>query len=107
MDNDNQQLQRYQRARARVKQLRNLYIHAGVFVLVNLQLLVVNLVTNAQSLWFYWPLLTWSVVLAAHAIIVLGTNGSLAAHWEERKIREFMERDAPPDVRGESASPRS
>ncbi|HEU5440080.1 MAG TPA: 2TM domain-containing protein [Ktedonobacterales bacterium] len=107
MDNDNQQLQRYERARARVKQLRNLYIHAGVFVLVNLQLLVVNLVTNAQSLWFYWPLLTWSVVLAAHAIIVLGTAGSLATHWEQRKIRELMERDAPPDVKGEGASPRS
>jgi uncharacterized membrane protein len=107
VDNDNQQVQRYERARARVKQLRNLYIHAGVFVLVNLQLLVVNLVTNAQSLWFYWPLLTWSVVLAAHAIIVLGTAGSVAAHWEQRKIRELMERDAPPDVKGEDASPRS
>jgi two-component system LytT family sensor kinase len=92
MENDPQQ-QRYQRARARVQQLRGLYVHAGMFLLVNVYLLLVNLVTNAQSLWFYWPLLTWGIVLAAHAFIVLGAGGAALTAWEGRKIRELMQRE--------------
>lgn len=94
MNNDIQEQERYLRARARVHQLRGFYIHVGVFVVVNLYLLVINLVTNAQSLWFYWPLLAWSVGLAVHALIVFGAGHAIGADWEQRKIREFMERDA-------------
>ncbi|MFI5271720.1 MAG: 2TM domain-containing protein [Ktedonobacterales bacterium] len=94
---DNYDRERYQRARARVQQLRGLYIHAVVYVFVNLYLLAINLVTNAQSLWFYWPLLSWGVVLAAHGFIVLGAGGNVVTGWEERKIREFMERDGKGD----------
>jgi hypothetical protein len=85
--------EQYQQARARVQQLRGLYLHAGVFVLVNLCLLLLNLITNAQSLWFYWPLIGWGIGLTAHAFVVLWFGGVLGKEWEERKIREIMERD--------------
>jgi hypothetical protein len=45
--------ERYQQARAHVQQLRGLYLHVGVFVIVNLCLLLLNLITNPQTLWFY------------------------------------------------------
>jgi hypothetical protein len=86
--------ERYQQARAHVQQLRGLYLHAGVFVIVNLCLLLLNLITNPQSLWFYWPLIGWGIGLTAHAFVVLWFGGVLGKEWEERKIREIMERDA-------------
>lgn len=104
MENDKQDQERYLRARARVQQLRGLYIHAGVYVFVNLYLLIINLVTNAQSLWFYWPLLSWGIVLAAHGLIVLGAGGFVGKDWEERKIRELMERDVKPDMKPDAKS---
>ena len=45
-----------QRARHRARQLRSFYSHAAVFVLVNIALFVIDLLTG-DSWWFYWPLL--------------------------------------------------
>jgi hypothetical protein len=85
--------EQYQQARARVQRLRGLYLHAGVFVLVNLNLLLFNLITNSQTLWFYWVVIGWGIGLTAHAFVVLWFGGVLGREWEERKIREIMERD--------------
>ena len=106
MDNDDQERERYLRARARVHQLRGFYIHVGVFVVVNLYLLIINLVTNAQSLWFYWPLLAWGVGLAVHGFIVLGAGGTIGAGWEQRKIREYMEQDVRAGVKSKQTGGR-
>jgi hypothetical protein len=44
--------ERYRRAAQRVAQLRGFYIHAAIFVLVNLLLLAINLLTTPGILWF-------------------------------------------------------
>jgi hypothetical protein len=54
------QQQRYERARARVQAIKGFYIHASVFVLVNLGLFIINAFTSGLAggvWWFYWPLL--------------------------------------------------
>jgi hypothetical protein len=54
----------YQRA------ARGFYIHAAVFAIVNLILLIVNLKKSPEYLWIKWVLLDWGVGLATHAWIV-------------------------------------
>jgi hypothetical protein len=85
--------ERYQRARAYVQQLRLFYIHVGVYVFVNIFLLLINLLTDPWSLWFYWPLLGWGIALAVHAFFVFGVGDTVGKGWEERKIREIMEQE--------------
>jgi hypothetical protein len=82
--------ERYKRAKARVDELRSFYIHAAVYVVVNLFLIAINLIVSPDVLWFYWSLLGWGIGLAAHAITVFGASGRWARDWEERKIRELM-----------------
>jgi hypothetical protein len=94
--------EQYQQARARVQQLRGLYLHVGVFVLVNLNLLLLNLITNPQTLWFYWVVIGWGIGLIAHAFVVLWFGGVLGREWEERTIRRIMERESK---REETAHP--
>jgi len=83
----------YKRAQERVQQLRGFYIHAAIYVFVNIFLLLINLLTSPSSLWFYWPLLGWGVGLAVHAFVVFGAGGTLGKEWEERKIRQVMEQE--------------
>jgi hypothetical protein len=84
----------YQRARARVRALRGFYVHLTVYLLVNLGLFLLDLLTPPAGLiWFYWPLLGWGIGLAVHAVIVFGLGGWLGRDWEERKIRELIEKD--------------
>jgi len=58
------------RALRRVKLKTGFYIHATVYVLVNLGLAVVNGVSGGKS-WALWPLAGWGLGLAIHGIVVV------------------------------------
>jgi fatty acid desaturase len=65
-----QDLQR--RARRRVKQKMGFYIHATVFVLVNLGLAVINLTSGGKA-WHLWPLAGWGLGLAIHGFVTFAS----------------------------------
>ena len=65
---------RYESAKKRVEALRGFYVHLTVYVLVNLLLCAINLLTSPDSLWFYWPLLGWGIAVALHALRVFGAG---------------------------------
>jgi len=82
---------RYQKAKERVEEIKGFYIHLITYILVNAVLVVVNLLTSPEYYWFIWPLMGWGVGLVIHAISVFG--GLLGKSWEERKIKEIMDKD--------------
>ena len=84
---------KYQKAKKRVEALRGFYIHLTVYVVVNLILFSINMIVSPDSLWFFWPLMGWGVGLAFHALSVFGFVPRFGADWEERKIREIMEKE--------------
>ena len=43
------QQQRYERAHARVQAIKGFYVHASVFVVVNIALLVINALTSGLA----------------------------------------------------------
>ncbi|HET8521620.1 MAG TPA: 2TM domain-containing protein [Thermomicrobiales bacterium] len=83
---------RYREAKKRVDELKGFYIHLGVFVAVNLGLFLINLATNRDNWWFYWPMLGWGIAIIIHAF-TLFAGGRFSGAWEERKIQELMTRD--------------
>ena len=84
---------RYQRARQRVQALRGFYTHLAVYIIVNIGLFLIDLLTGPGGWWFYWPLLGWGIGLAAHAFSVFGTTRWLGPEWEERQIRKELDRE--------------
>lgn len=84
--------ERYRRAKARVEELKGLYAHIGVYLTVNLGIFLINWLTS-DTWWFFWPLIGWGIGLAIHAFVVMLSGRFFGRDWEERKIREEMERD--------------
>lgn len=82
---------RYQEAKKRVEELKGFYYHLVCYLLINAMLIVINLLTSPEYLWFIWPLIGWGIGLIIHAVSVF--SGLLGKSWEERKIREIMEKD--------------
>jgi hypothetical protein len=82
----------YQRAKQRVEELKGFYTHLAVYLVINLGLFLIDFVTGG-GWWFFWPLIGWGVGLTIHAVVVFGVEGPLGRGWEERKIRELMERE--------------
>ena len=75
----------------RIAAIKGFYIHLLVFVMVMTMLLVVNLATPGVR-WVQWAFLGWGIGVLAHALVVYGLAGWLGPEWEERKIRELMEK---------------
>jgi hypothetical protein len=82
---------KYQEAKKRVEDIKSFYIHLLTFFLVNIVLIVINLLLTPEYYWFIWPLLGWGVGLLMHGISVFG--GLWGKSWEERKIKEIMDKE--------------
>ena len=83
----------YQRARARVVRRRDFYIHATVYLIVNLSLAVYSLAVDPSDRGFLVTALGWGIGLAAHGIWALGAGRLPGSGWEDRQINRELERE--------------
>ena len=77
-------------AKKRAEDLRGFMQHLGSYLAVGLVLLFINLVTSPGSLWFFWPLLPWTVGIAIHGWNVLWNDRLFDDAWAERKAQEIL-----------------
>jgi hypothetical protein len=87
-----EQIQTLARKRANAKM--GWYMHAAVYVLVNLFLFAASRYAFGTRSWSVFPLLGWGLGLALHGVSVfmLGTGSGLREKLE-RKERERIERE--------------
>ena len=89
---------KYERARKRVEQEKGFYGHLTAYVIINIALLIMNLdlkfVFVDQLRWHILatPLL-WGIGLLIHGLVVFGKGFKLFKNWEEKKIKELMDKD--------------
>ncbi len=83
----------YARAKRQVEEIRGFYMHLAVYIAVNLLLFAINMVSSPGTLWFYWVTIFWGVGVFFHALQIFGRDRFLGREWEEKKIREVMERE--------------
>ena len=93
-----------QSARKRAKDLRAFMRHLGTFVSIGLCFLLINLLTNPHSLWFFWPLLPWGVALAIHGWSVLWNDRFFGDSWEQRHVDKTLARQQGDFVRSRDAT---
>ncbi len=85
--------ERYYFARKKVNDIKGFYGNLIAYVIFNGFFLILNLLTSPSHLWFYWPLLGWGVGVLFHGMKVFGYSPFFGKDWEERKIKEFMEKE--------------
>ncbi len=80
-------------AKKRVAELKDFYRHLTVYVGVNIMLILINAVSSPQEIWFYWVTVFWGIGILWHAIGTFGIGQILDKSWEDKKIKEYMERN--------------
>lgn len=85
--------EKYKRAKNKVKELKGFYSNLLSYLVVNIVLIIINLVTSPDHLWFYWVSIFWGIGLIFHATSVFGKRRILGDKWEEKKIKEYMDKD--------------
>ena len=94
----NEEEDRYYQAYKRVKKIKSFYTHAIVYVVINLMIVVANVqdLEPGES-YFQWhnffTAFFWGLGLLAHGLSVFLPNFILGNYWEEKKIKELMEKE--------------
>ncbi|MCK7589865.1 2TM domain-containing protein [Subsaxibacter sp. CAU 1640] len=85
----NNQEDAYHKAKKRVEEIKGFYGNLLSYCVVIPFLIFINYWSYWGFQWFWFPMLGWGMGIIFHAFGVFGYGKS----WEERKIREIMERD--------------
>lgn len=65
----------YGRAKRRVEAKIGFFIHLAIYIAVNILLIIINITTDPQYLWFKWPLIGWGIGVISHGIGVFFLSG--------------------------------
>ena len=95
-DND-----KYNRALKKMKDIKGFYSHLVVYIVVNLFLMLAHMGLFTQgfvhfnlSSWSYFTTpYFWGIGLIFHGLYVFQHKFRFFKDWEERKIKEYMEKD--------------
>lgn len=84
-----------ERAKKKVKAKKKFYQHLGVFVVINVFLVVLNLLTSPKTFWFQFPFLGWGIAIAIHYFNAFGFPGTKALdeELEELELRKEMNKN--------------
>ena len=77
------------------KKIVGFYWHLAVYIVINV-LIILVIVLNGGPLWHFGTLSTplfWGVGLLFHFLGVFGPRVFFGKDWEQRKIKEFMDKE--------------
>ena len=81
--------ERYEKAKKRVKEIKDFYTHLIIFAVVIIILTIINFASGMPShYWFLYPFGFWGFAVLMHGLrtFVFGKGTS----WEDRKIKQVM-----------------
>ena len=97
MQNQKEDLQ-YKAAKKRFEHIKGFYVHLSIYIIINILVIVLNTRNHdfkaGEDLWilFTTPFF-WGIGLFFHWVKVFGPNMIFGREWEERKIKELMEKE--------------
>lgn len=83
----------YERARRKVKEIRGFYYNLLCYCIVIPVLIIINVTFTPEYQWFWFSLIGWGTGLLMHGLSAFGYTPFLGRSWEERKLRELMDKE--------------
>lgn len=83
----------YYKAQKKVEEIKGFYGNLSSYVVVITGLAILNFITSPEHWWFVYPALGWGVGVAIHGMVVFNYMPFLGAHWEERKLKQLMDKE--------------
>ncbi|OAB78869.1 2TM domain-containing protein [Cochleicola gelatinilyticus] len=84
---------KYATAKERVEKLKGFYIHLTIYLLFVPVFIWLNYISRAGFPWAAFPILGWGFGVLGHASDTFNYNPFFGKNWEQRKIKELMNKD--------------
>lgn len=75
-----------------VRDLKGFYSHLIKYVVVISILFIINLSTNRDYIWAWWPMLGWGLGIMTHGLNVFEVFHFFSPAWEKRQIEKRIGR---------------
>lgn len=92
METHNSNAERYQKAKQRVEKMKGFYTHLVIYLIFSAFFIFLNF-RSGNFPWAIFPIVGWGLGIMGHATETFGWNPFFGRQWEERKIKEIMEKD--------------
>ncbi|RZJ65791.1 MAG: histidine kinase [Flavobacterium sp.] len=89
----NEEQTMYYKAQKRVEEIKGFYGNLASYIIFMGGLMALNLITSPEYFWFLWPAIGWGLGVAFHGMKVFNYMPFLGNDWEEKKIREIMDKE--------------
>ena len=83
----------YKKAKSKVREIKGFYYNLMCYCIIIPILICVNLSTRPEFHWFWFSLCGWGTGLVFHGISAFGYIPFVGKDWEDRKLKELMEKD--------------
>lgn len=77
------------KAAQRLEDITGFYVHAAIYAIINLLLVLINVTITDDVWWAHWVIMGWGIGLAAHWFSVFGHMPAFVTRWQMRKLREI------------------
>ncbi|WP_461754606.1 histidine kinase [Myroides sp. LJL115] len=77
-------------AKKKVEKIKAFYSHLTVFIMTNLFLVGLNLLTSPEFLWSLIVMFFWAIILVAQFMKVNNYSFFLGDNWEEKQIDQYI-----------------
>ena len=82
----------YKAAKRKVDAMKGFYGHLISYIVVIAFFSVVNFLTSPNYPWVIWVILGWGIGIFWHGFGVFMMGNTWGKNWEEKKIREIMDK---------------
>lgn len=84
---------RYENAKDQVNKIKGFYAHFTIYLIFIPIFIWLNYQSNAGFPWALFPIFGWGFGVAGHAAETFNWNPFFGKDWEERKIREMLDKE--------------
>ncbi|CAM1340897.1 2TM domain-containing protein [Tenacibaculum amylolyticum] len=83
----------YLKAVERVEKMKEFYQNLVTYIIFIPVFIFINLRFSPQFHWFYFPIIGWGIGVLFHGLDAYNYSIFLGKDWEEKKIKELMDKD--------------
>jgi hypothetical protein len=84
----------YKMAKDKIKEIKGFYINLMCYVIVIPVLIYINFTYSPEIQWFWFSAVGWGSGVLLHGMFAFGYIPFLGKDWENRKLKELMDKDA-------------
>jgi len=95
---ENTSEERYKRALAKVKKMKNFYIHLTIYLIFVVVFIWMNFGSGGFP-WALFPIVGWGMGILGHASDTFDHKLFFGRAWQDRKIREIMDKEQEEQLR--------